>query len=119
MVTFTTLITLLSILLFSFNVNFLIFTGKLSLEGCIELAYFTGLIKYHNGRLASSGKHYIGWLDNETGAPISDLSIKSTYEEQILKHSGIRILEPKLFEGYNPNKKSFLHEISIEHDLGK
>ena len=79
--------------------------GVLSLEGCIELAYFTGLIHYNNSRLKTTGKHYIGWLDTSTHAPISDLSIKKLYEEQLLAHSGIRVIEPALFGGYEPGKK--------------
>jgi len=31
---------------------------------------------------------------------------------------GIRIIEPSRFEGYDPNKKMFLHQVAINEDLG-
>ncbi|KAH9062902.1 hypothetical protein Ae201684P_009168 [Aphanomyces euteiches] len=45
--------------------------GKFSLEGCIELAWILGYIKYHNGPL-KSGEHYIGWVDAKTQDPVAD-----------------------------------------------
>jgi fatty acid synthase subunit alpha len=89
--------------------------GEFSLEGCVEMAWIMGLIKNHNGTL--KGKSYSGWVDAKTGEPVDDKDIKVKYEKHILEHSGIRLIEPELFNGYDPNKKQLLQEIQIEEDL--
>ncbi|KAI0132603.1 fatty acid synthase subunit alpha [Xylariales sp. AK1849] len=89
--------------------------GEFSLEGCIEMAWIMGLIKNHNGPI--KGKPYSGWVDAKSGDPVDDKDIKSKYEKHILDHSGIRLIEPELFDGYDPNNKQLLHEVVIEEDL--
>ena len=89
--------------------------GKLSLEGCVEMAWIMGLIKNHNGPL--KGKSYSGWVDAKSGDPVEDKDIKNKYEKYILEHSGIRLIEPELFKGYDPKKKQLLQEVVIEEDL--
>ena len=89
--------------------------GKFSLEGCVEMAWIMGLIKNHNGPL--KGKSYSGWVDAKTGDPVDDKDIKGKYERYILEHSGIRLIEPELFKGYDPKKKQLLQEVVIEEDL--
>ncbi|EAZ62811.2 Fatty acid synthase subunit alpha Includes: Acyl carrier 3-oxoacyl-[acyl-carrier-protein] reductase (Beta-ketoacyl reductase) 3-oxoacyl-[acyl-carrier-protein] synthase (Beta-ketoacyl synthase) [Scheffersomyces stipitis CBS 6054] len=89
--------------------------GEFSLEGAIEMAWIMGLIKYHNGNL--KGKPYSGWVDAKTQVPVDDKDIKAKYEEQILDHSGIRLIEPELFHGYDPKKKQMIQEVVIQHDL--
>ncbi|PGH20062.1 hypothetical protein AJ80_03712 [Polytolypa hystricis UAMH7299] len=89
--------------------------GKLSLEGCIQMAWIMGLITNHNGPL--SGEHYTGWIDTKTKKPVHDVDIKPKYEAHILSHSGIRFIEPSLDEGYRPEQKQFLQEIILEEDL--
>ncbi|KAI9826791.1 MAG: hypothetical protein M1819_007262 [Sarea resinae] len=89
--------------------------GEFSLEGCIELAWVMGLITHHVGLL--NGTQHAGWIDATTKEPISDKDIKQKYEKHILDHSGIRLIEPNLFEGYDPRRKQFLHEIIIQQDL--
>ncbi|KAL2021112.1 hypothetical protein VTK56DRAFT_7531 [Thermocarpiscus australiensis] len=89
--------------------------GEFSLEGCIEMAWIMGLIKNHNGPL--KGKPYSGWVDAKTGEPVDDKDVKPKYEKYILEHSGIRLIEPELFDGYDPNKKQLLHEVVIQEDL--
>jgi fatty acid synthase subunit alpha len=89
--------------------------GEFSLEGCVEMAWMMGLIKNHNGPL--KGKSYSGWVDAKTGEPVDDKDVKAKYEKYILDHSGIRLIEPELFNGYDPNKKQLLQEIQIEEDL--
>jgi fatty acid synthase subunit alpha len=89
--------------------------GKFSLEGCVEMAWIMGLIKNHNGPI--KGKQYSGWVDTKTNDPVDDKEVKSKYESQILEHSGIRLIEPELFNGYDPKKKQLLQEIQIEEDL--
>jgi fatty acid synthase subunit alpha len=89
--------------------------GEFSLEGCVEMAWIMGLIKNHNGPL--KGKSYAGWVDAKTMEPVDDKEVKSKYEKHILEHSGIRLIEPELFSGYDPNKKQLLQEIQIDEDL--
>ncbi|KAF2147719.1 fatty acid synthase subunit alpha [Myriangium duriaei CBS 260.36] len=89
--------------------------GEFSLEGCVEMAWIMGLIKNHNGPL--KGKSYSGWVDAKTNEPVDDKDIKAKYETHILDHSGIRLIEPELFNGYDPNKKQLMQEIQIEEDL--
>eukprot|EP01114_Cavostelium_apophysatum_P006579 TRINITY_DN1795_c0_g1_i2.p1 TRINITY_DN1795_c0_g1~~TRINITY_DN1795_c0_g1_i2.p1 ORF type:complete len:3793 (+),score=1033.24 TRINITY_DN1795_c0_g1_i2:910-11379(+) len=91
--------------------------GTFSVEGCIELAFIMGLIKYHSGILPSTGVHYIGWIDAAAKSPVRDMDVKELYEETILKHCGVREWEPELFWGYNPHAKSFLHEVALTHDM--
>ncbi|ORY65185.1 fatty acid synthase subunit alpha [Pseudomassariella vexata] len=89
--------------------------GEFSLEGCVEMAWIMGLIKNHNGPI--KGKPYSGWVDAKSGEPVDDKDIKQKYEKFILEHSGIRLIEPELFDGYDPNNKQLLHEVVIEEDL--
>lgn len=89
--------------------------GEFSLEGCIEMAWIMGFIKYFNGNI--KGKQYTGWVDAKSGQPVADMDVKKKYEEQILEHTGIRLIEPELFHGYDPNKKELIQEVVIQHDL--
>ena len=89
--------------------------GKFSLEGCIEMAWMMGLIRNHNGPL--KGNHYAGWVDVKSSEPVDDKDIKSQYEKYILEHSGIRLIEAELFNGYDPDKKKLLQEVVIQEDL--
>jgi len=89
--------------------------GEFSLEGCVEMAWIMGLIKNHNGPI--KGRPYSGWVDAKTGAPVDEKDVKPKYEKYVLEHSGIRLIEPELFDGYDPNKKQLLHEVVIEQDL--
>lgn len=89
--------------------------GEFSLEGCVEMAWIMGLIKHHNGPI--NRRPYSGWVDAKSGAPVDEKDVKSKYEKYILEHSGIRLIEPELFGGYDPNKKQLLHEVVIEEDL--
>ena len=89
--------------------------GKFSLEGCVEMAWIMNLIKHHDGPL--DGEYYIGWVDTKTGKPIPDYDVKARFEEQILRHTGIRLFEPEMDTGYDPMKKQFLHEVVLEADM--
>ncbi|SCU86343.1 LAME_0D05732g1_1 [Lachancea meyersii CBS 8951] len=82
-----------------------------SLEGCIEMAAIMGMIEYSK---IDDGK---GWVDCETREPVEEFEIKEKYESRIQEHCGIRFVEPELFQGYDPHKKQFLHEIVLTHDL--
>ncbi|VTO83921.1 unnamed protein product [Fusarium graminearum] len=93
--------------------------GEFSLEGCIEMAWIMGLITHYNGKLGDDmgGEQYTGWVDAKTKAPVADVDVKARYEEQIIEHSGIRLVEPELDNGYDPRKKQLLHEIVLTRDL--
>ncbi|EED20866.1 fatty acid synthase subunit alpha, putative [Talaromyces stipitatus ATCC 10500] len=90
--------------------------GEFSLEGCVEMAWMMGLIKHHNGPL-NGRAHYHGWIIVETKEPIQDLDIKKRFEQHILNHSGIRLIEPEINDGYNPERKKFLQEVLLEDDM--
>jgi fatty acid synthase subunit beta len=65
--------------------------GELTIEGCIEMAWLMGHIKYLDGRL-KNGNLYVGWVDAKTEEPVDDKDIKAKYEEEIITHSGIRLI---------------------------
>jgi fatty acid synthase subunit alpha, fungi type len=85
--------------------------GEISVEACLELAWMMGLIKSHSGML--NGEPYCGWLDKETGKPISDKGIKCKYEQHILSHCGIRRME---LNGTEWDTKEVLHEVEVQRD---
>lgn len=85
--------------------------GEFSLEGCIEMAWIMGMIIF------KSNGEYTGWVDAKTGAPVYDHEIKAKYESDILKHAGVRLVEPELFGGYDPEKKVICRELVIEYDM--
>ena len=89
--------------------------GEFSLEGCVEMAWIMGFISYHNGNL--KGRPYTGWVDSKTKEPVDDKDVKAKYETSILEHSGIRLIKPELFNGYNPEKKEMIQEVIVEEDL--
>ncbi len=71
------------------------------MEGAIELAWIVGLIKPWNGPLPGQNprSRYVGWVDAESMQPVADHEVKKRYEATLLKHCGLRVLEPALFEG--------------------
>ncbi|CAI5741155.1 unnamed protein product [Peronospora destructor] len=81
--------------------------GEFSLEGCIELAWLTGRILFEKGN----------WVDAKTKEIVPDHQVKPRYEEDIMNHSGIRIVEPELFDGYDPKKKMVLHQVAIDKKM--
>lgn len=89
--------------------------GEFSLEGAVEMAWIMGLIKYHNGNL--KGRPYTGWVDAKSNEPVDDKDIKTKYESKIIEHAGIRLIEPELFDGYDPKKKQMIQEVVVEEDL--
>ncbi|KAI7825086.1 acyl transferase domain-containing protein [Kickxella alabastrina] len=91
--------------------------GQFSVEGCIELAWIMGLIKHSNSVLPATDQIYVGWVDAKTGEPVRDIDIKPRYEEYILAHTGTRLIEPELCDGYDTSKKHVLREIQIDSDM--
>ena len=89
--------------------------GEFTQEGYIEMAWIMNLIKHFDGE--EKGTHYVGWVDAKTGKHVHDDEISETYSRQILEHSGIRLMEPNMSDGYDPGTKEYLHEIAVEEDL--
>lgn len=74
--------------------------GEFSLEGCIEMAWLMGYIKFHDGPLKKTS-WYTGWVEAVTEEPIKDSDVKAKYEQQILEHTGIRLIgNNNIFEFY-------------------
>ncbi|PWY87439.1 3-oxoacyl-synthase [Aspergillus heteromorphus CBS 117.55] len=90
--------------------------GEFSLEGCVEMAWIMGLIKHHSGPL-NGNSHYLGWIVTQTKEPIRDIDVKKRFEQHILEHTGIRLIEPEINDGYDPNKKKFLQEVVLDEDM--
>ncbi|KAK9235159.1 3-oxoacyl-synthase [Lipomyces kononenkoae] len=86
---------------------------ELSLEGCTEMAWIMGLIKYSK----ASGNKPAGWIDVKTKEPVEEFDVKKRYESYIREHTGIRLIEPTLFDKYNPEKKQMAQEIVVQEDL--
>ena len=63
--------------------------GRLTLEGCIEMAWMMGYIKHFDGRL-KDGTLHVGWVDAKTGDPIDDKDVRGRYEKEIMNHAGVR-----------------------------
>lgn len=89
---------------------------KLAQSGYIEMAWLMGLIKHHDGPHKSGG-HHAGWVDAQSGEIVQDHQVADRYNKQILDHAGVRLIEPELLGGYDPQKKEFLQEIVVEDDL--
>lgn len=90
--------------------------GEFSLEGCVELAWIMGLINYTTTANVK-GQPYAGWVDTTTNEPVEEWDVKKKYESYILDHTGIRLIEPGLWDGYNPHKKQMFQEVVIEENL--
>ncbi|BEI89755.1 uncharacterized protein CcaverHIS019_0211170 [Cutaneotrichosporon cavernicola] len=94
--------------------------GEFTIEGIIEMAWMMGMIKHFEGMLPNAGgmaDPYVGWVDAKSNEPVDDKDIRNKYEKEIRNHTGIRIIEPDLFFGYDPEKKGFTQEIELNHDL--
>jgi 3-oxoacyl-(acyl-carrier-protein) synthase len=81
--------------------------GCFSLEGCIQLAWLMGLVRYEGD----------GWVDAASGEPVPDSQVKARYEERILAHSGIRVIEPEVLNGYDPHRKWMTQEVALNEDM--
>ncbi|RLL99565.1 hypothetical protein CFD26_107172 [Aspergillus turcosus] len=91
--------------------------GRFSLEGCIEMALLMGMIRHTAGEV--DGKYYNGWADATTGELVADIEVKSRYEQRILAHTGIRLVEPELDIGWgsDPTRRQLLQEVILTEDL--
>lgn len=92
-------------------------TGDSSLEGCVELAWMMGLIRYERRRVHEGIDTGAGWVECESRQPIRDIDVKSKLEGRIREHTGIRILDPHDWDNPDPRLRDMLHEIGTEEDL--
>ncbi|KAK2006392.1 hypothetical protein LZ32DRAFT_669485 [Colletotrichum eremochloae] len=91
--------------------------GTLSLEGCIEMAWMMGLIKYSKNA-TKDGETWTGWVDSTTLAPVEECDIFPRYMGFILEHTGIRKIEPKVCDNnYDPERKMAVQEVELTQDL--
>ncbi|KAK5011229.1 hypothetical protein LTR28_004736 [Elasticomyces elasticus] len=88
---------------------------QLSQAGYVEMAWMMNMIKHVDGDTKDG--HYVGWADSKTGEHVDDGDIETKYGKRILDHTGIRLVEPELFGGYDPEKKESLQEVAVEDDL--
>lgn len=91
--------------------------GTFSLEGWVEMAWIMGLIKYAEHPTWQGIEQPAGWVDAKSSEPIQDHEIEGRYGEHIKAHTGIRIVEPELWDGYDPDKKQFFQEVVVQVDL--
>ncbi|KAI2622533.1 putative 3-oxoacyl-synthase [Hypoxylon sp. NC1633] len=91
--------------------------GELSIQGCIELAWMTGLIKHNPKPAPSADGAAAAWIDAASGAPVHDFEVKVKYEKQLLEHAGLRLIEPTNLDHPNRDSKQFLQEVIVQHDL--
>ena len=70
--------------------------GRLTLEGCIEMAWMMGYIKHFDGRL-KDGTVHVGWVDAKTGEPVDDKDVRGRYEKEIMNHAGVRFFGKPLY----------------------
>ncbi|MEI7014460.1 fatty acid synthase subunit beta domain-containing protein [Leptospira licerasiae] len=85
-------------------------SGTLSLEAALELAWMMGFIKY---QAADKGR---SWTDSETGEAVSEWEIKSKYEDRILTHTGIRIIDKECV-GFDPSTLFSFVDVVLEEDF--
>ncbi|ORX75044.1 hypothetical protein DL89DRAFT_264824, partial [Linderina pennispora] len=62
----------------------------------------------HGEFLLEGCTHYTGWVDAKSNEPVHDMDVKARYEPYILEHTGIRLIEPELHDGYDPLKKEMM-----------
>ncbi|MFO0652265.1 MAG: DUF1729 domain-containing protein [Polyangiales bacterium] len=86
-------------------------SGELSVEACIELAWMTGRIRYERSR------QHVGWIDAASGEPVHERDVKARYEEALLSDSGIRFVDPKFQQGFDPRKLTVWADVALEQDF--
>lgn len=91
--------------------------GELSIQGCIELAWMTGLIKHNPKPTPSADGAAAAWIDTASGASVHDFEVKVKYEKQLLGNTGLRLIEPNPMDHPNRDSKQFIQEIIVQHDL--
>ena len=91
--------------------------GDLRVEAQIELAAVMGLIDFEPRRRHANGKVDAGWVDAATREALFDHQVVARFSDYIKLHTGIRLIEPELVDGYDPNRKLTLFEVLVEKDM--
>lgn len=91
--------------------------GTFSLEGWVEMAWIMGLIKAAHHPTWQGVEPPASWVDAKSGEPVQDHEIEGRYGYHIKAHTGIRIVEPQLWDGYDPDKKQSFQEVVVQADL--
>jgi phosphopantetheine--protein transferase-like protein len=83
----------------------------LSVESTVELAWIMGYIKYDK----SKGD----WIDLKSGEIVSESKVVEKYTDDLLRHSGIRLIDPNMMcDKTNPDKVERFVEYELQNDLG-
>jgi fatty acid synthase subunit alpha len=86
--------------------------GRLTLEGCIEMAWMMGYIKHFDGRL-KDGTLHVGWVDAKTGEPVDDKDVRGRYEKEIMNHAGVRFFGKLLHASAHPFADGITQNLSF------
>ena len=86
--------------------------GRLTLEGCIEMAWMMGYIKHFDGRL-KDGTLHVGWVDAKTGEPVDDKEVRGRYEKEIMNHAGVRFFGKRLHLSARPYADNIAQNLSF------
>ncbi len=82
--------------------------AKLSIEAVLELAWMMGLV-----RPDDKGA---GFVDAASGERVADDEVIAKYEEHVLAHAGVRVIEPAV-TGFDPRRTPRLVEVHLERDF--
>ncbi|WP_372366216.1 fatty acid synthase subunit beta domain-containing protein [Candidatus Uabimicrobium sp. HlEnr_7] len=85
-------------------------TGQLSQARALELARVIGLIEF------SISPKYVGWLDVETGNPVSEQEVGRKYRDQLVAAIGIRDMDPERAH-FDPDNVEVYTEVSLENEV--
>ncbi|TDL14724.1 hypothetical protein BD410DRAFT_845780 [Rickenella mellea] len=88
--------------------------GQFTIEGCIEMARIIGHIEHFDGRLPDGILH-VGWVDTKSGQPVDDKEIRGKYEQDIVAHAGVRLIEPEIF--HEDKARKFKHKHGDKCDI--
>ncbi|KAH7381080.1 hypothetical protein BKA64DRAFT_227984 [Cadophora sp. MPI-SDFR-AT-0126] len=92
-------------------------TGEFSLEGCVELAWIMGYIRYERHRVCNGTDFGAGWVECDSGEAIRDIEVKSKLEGRIREHTGIRVIDQDDWANADPRLRTMLHEVGVQEDL--
>ncbi|KAL3458179.1 hypothetical protein BJX64DRAFT_292440 [Aspergillus heterothallicus] len=81
--------------------------GQLSPAGFLEMAWLMNLIRHEDK--PGPDKHYVGWVDTQSGSPVADTDIPALYGDRIRAQAGIRPLPS--------DSREIFQEIVLDEDL--
>ncbi len=84
--------------------------GELSVEGVLELAWTMGLVRWDT----VAGRQ--GWVEGESGEPITEWEIYRRFEKEVRSRTGIRAVNAEL-QGFDPLHFPVFAEVLLEEDF--